>query len=321
MVRRGVAAEMPNPGDVITFPNCACCGGSSSSSSSVAVPCPFCPTVPQYQFTLTGIGGTNNATTFCSSLNGTWTVTAPGFATGSQCSWEAPVPLYQCGGPAGSYRWEWLLLSVSSGVFTWRLRLVTGTTGDPTWDGTSTCCEKVVVTKRFGEACCRNLNFPFPDTYTFPTTITMQAVPSTGFNCPCCSLEDPFNLNCIYNTGTGYLNAGDCTADTVRKKNSITATSSVFGPITLSASSCRSWIFNYCTTSGAATYIVAELINNVWSVIWPCPSPVFFGQCSGNNYIGTASGPCTGSGQVITLNNTGVVSASCPATKTVTLTW
>jgi hypothetical protein len=106
-----------------------------------------------------------------------------------------------------------------------------------------------------------------------------------------------------------------------RKKTTITATSSQFGAAILTGFSCNNWIFNYCTTSGAATYIAAQLNNNIWTVVWPCPSPVFFGQCSGNTYTGTALSACSGSGQTITMTNTGTVSASCPATMTVTLTW
>ena len=149
-------------------------------------------------------------------------------------------------------------------------------------------------------------------------------------NCPCCGSSssssssssiiccsfDPAGANCIYNNGTGFAGGLPCATDK-RSTPTITA-SSAFGTRPLVGSQCNSWINNFCTTSGAATYIVAQLINNIWTVVWPCPS-IFFGNCSGTSYSG--SGTCGGTGTIITLRNIGATTSTCPATLTVTLTW
>jgi hypothetical protein len=171
---------MPDPGDVVTIPNCVCCGSSSSSSSSSSnttsrIPCLNCPNNINYQFTLNGVGGSTPGQN-CSSLNRTWILTAPGFFTNYPCSWEVPIPTYSCQGAAGTFRWEFQLQSVSLGVFSWRLRIITGTIGEPTWIGTSNSCAGVTVMKAVSETCCRQINFPSADTYTFPTNIAVSAV-------------------------------------------------------------------------------------------------------------------------------------------------
>ena len=131
----------------------------------------------------------------------------------------------------------------------------------------------------------------------------------------CCSF-DPQKVNCIYNNGIGFAGGLPCISDN-RNTPTITA-ASAFGTRPLIGSQCNNWISNFCTTNGSATYIVAQLTNNIWTVIWPCPS-VFFGLCAAVNYIG--SGICVGPGTVITLRNSGVSSSTCPATLVVTLTW
>ena len=167
---------MPNPGDVATMPGCPCCGSSSSSgsSSSAGLKCPMCPSQNNYQFTLAGIQSYNPGQN-CSSLNTTWTVTQPGFFSGGTCVWECPVPNYSCQGISGSYRWE-LIVTLSVGVYSWRLRLATGTIGDPAWYGTSNDCLRMTLSKGAGEACCYRLIPPFTLFPTFPNSITLAAI-------------------------------------------------------------------------------------------------------------------------------------------------
>jgi hypothetical protein len=138
---------------------------------------------------------------------------------------------------------------------------------------------------------------------------------SVDSNPICCSF-DPAGLNCIYNNGLGFAGGLPC-ASTKRSTPTITA-ASMFGTRPLTGSQCNNWIDNFCTTSGAATYIVAQITNNIWTVVWPCPS-IFFGLCSGSNYTGSAV--CAGPGTVITLSNTGAITSTCPSTLVVTLTW
>ena len=150
----------------------------------------------------------------------------------------------------------------------------------------------------------------------------------TYSNCPCCGSSssssssnifccsfDPSGLNCVFNRGLGYVGNAACVTSP-RFRATITA-ASTFGTFSLGAFQCNNWTAIFCTTSGSPTYIVAQITNNIWTVIWPCPGII--GTCAGSNYSGSAA--CAGTGQTIALSNAGVVTANCPATLSVTLTW
>ena len=119
---------MPNPGDIVSFANCPCCGSSSSPSSSgssgVSVFCPICNNI---NFNLTiGLVNLNGCSTInfprCANVAGTFLLTQ---ICDGGCIWQGP-PIIVCN-PTVPLQWTLEISGVVMGVYSWLLFLSNST--------------------------------------------------------------------------------------------------------------------------------------------------------------------------------------------------